>query len=96
MLCHKMLATRKDVARAFVAKNPAIVGTVVLMSETHSWKDADGQPVDGEDQKLNSEIIRSYIQQLRATNPDLNTILVEDGFAEMMEMTRTMNRQNDG
>lgn len=92
---YKMLATRNDVARAFVAKNPAIVGTVVLMSETHSWKDEDGQPVDGEDQKLNSEIIRSYIRQLRATNPDLNTILVEDGFAEMMEMTRTMNRQNE-
>lgn len=89
---YKMLATRNDVARAFVAENPVVVGSVVLMSEKHSWDDEDGEPVDGEDQKINSEIIRSYIRQLGATKPDLNTILVEDGFGDMMEMTRTMNR----
>lgn len=89
------LATSEDVARKFVSKHPAIVGTVVLMSEKHSLDDGYGQPVDGEDQMLNSEIIRSYIRQLGATKPNLNTILVEDGFADMMEMTHTMNRQKE-
>ena len=87
-----MFASRKDVAVRFVEQNAVAAGSVVLMSEMHSGH--NGRQ-DEEDQKLNSEIIRAYIQQWRSVGLNPSTFLVEDGYGEMMEMSHTMNRQNE-